>query len=303
MSLQPYRVPRTRSPTQKLNPVGFCIYCRASAKEVDLTDEHIIPDGLGGDLVLPAASCKACATATSRAELHLLREAIQFPRGVAGLRSRKRKSAPPTADVTLDGELAAKAKPLDEAAPFMFAIFTTDLPGILRGAAPDETQGKFPVALFGPKDWVERAGKWLGGNGTFRWGNRIHPGIVGQAFAKIAHSYACATLGPDAFQPFLIDYIQAHEPSFDEHHIGVHDSGSFDECLHYVDLQVAYVPHQTVIGRVLAPVYVVFLRLFAFQPAPSVLVVVGRPSGSVDSSLKVMQLQVPPMVAIAVPHG
>jgi len=45
---------------------GHCIYC--GTKQGPLSDEHIVPFGLGGTLVLPKASCKACATETAKLE-------------------------------------------------------------------------------------------------------------------------------------------------------------------------------------------------------------------------------------------
>ena len=48
------------------SPVNQCIYCYS--KENKLTDEHIIPFSLGGLLILPKASCKACAKITAKFE-------------------------------------------------------------------------------------------------------------------------------------------------------------------------------------------------------------------------------------------
>ena len=39
-------------------PVGRCIYCFAS--NCNLGDEHIIPQALGGNIILHGASCSAC---------------------------------------------------------------------------------------------------------------------------------------------------------------------------------------------------------------------------------------------------
>jgi hypothetical protein len=39
-------------------PVGRCIYCLAMAS--DLGDEHIIPQALGGNIILRSASCRHC---------------------------------------------------------------------------------------------------------------------------------------------------------------------------------------------------------------------------------------------------
>jgi hypothetical protein len=38
----------------KYSPVGKCIYCgKVETAQHRLTDEHILPSGLGGDLLLP----------------------------------------------------------------------------------------------------------------------------------------------------------------------------------------------------------------------------------------------------------
>src|SRR5712691_9770510 len=74
-------------------PVGKCIYCGATSYSADdtrpLSDEHIIPYALGGDRVLPQASCKACATITGTTEQIALRGILRGPRREIGLKSRK----------------------------------------------------------------------------------------------------------------------------------------------------------------------------------------------------------------------
>ncbi len=54
--------------------IGRCIYC--GAENVTLTDEHIIPFGLGGNWILPKSSCKACATITGQFEQFCLRSML-----------------------------------------------------------------------------------------------------------------------------------------------------------------------------------------------------------------------------------
>ena len=106
----------------------------------------------------------------------------------------------------------------------------------------------------------------------------------------MAHAYTVAVLGVDGFKPLLTDYILASEPPFDSRYIGVYSSEGLDESLHYIDLQIAYAPCATAIGTMLTQYYVVYLRLFAYQPSPSILIVVGRPNGSVPTSLQTMNL-------------
>lgn len=77
---------------RRYQPYGKCIYCDA----VDgLTDEHIVPFGLGGTLILPESSCARCAAETSRIERAILRGELRPVRVFRALQSRrKHKGAP-----------------------------------------------------------------------------------------------------------------------------------------------------------------------------------------------------------------
>ena len=58
-------------PTERneYGPVGFCIYCKTLGSDDNpVTDEHIIPEGMGGPMVLRDASCQDCARVISAAE-------------------------------------------------------------------------------------------------------------------------------------------------------------------------------------------------------------------------------------------
>ncbi|MGE5564766.1 MAG: HNH endonuclease [Parcubacteria group bacterium] len=287
MSPMCFRAPLVRGARQSLGPVGHCIYCFKRSPSVVLSDEHIIPDGLAGDLVLRLSSCDECASKTCSIETHFLREVLQFARAVVGVQSRKRKSARRTIRVTLnDGpEPSDRELPIDGQAPFILPFITTDaLPGILRGGFPTE-EPRLRLSLFGAKDWNLTGQQWLGANGTFRWAHRLHAGIVGQALAKIAHAYACAKLGADTFTPFLTEYIRAKEPPFDGYHLGSYSSHDQMDCLHYLDIQLTRARRWAGAGYVEETLYVVYLRLFAHQPSPSFLIVVGRPKGQVPQGM------------------
>lgn len=49
---------------REFGPANECIYCHRTAPDVELTEEHIIPEGLRGRMVLLAASCGDCARET-----------------------------------------------------------------------------------------------------------------------------------------------------------------------------------------------------------------------------------------------
>jgi hypothetical protein len=77
--------------TTKTKPIGRCVYCGCSE---GLTDEHIVPFALGGNYVLPKASCKPCAKITSQFEQRVLRGFMLSARTVGGLPTRRPKERP-----------------------------------------------------------------------------------------------------------------------------------------------------------------------------------------------------------------
>jgi hypothetical protein len=84
--------------SRTFDPVCKCIYC---ASEDELTDEHVVPLGLGGDLILPKSSCKSCNTLTSKFELNVLRGHMNDARSVGNLPSRRKKNRPTSIATTL----------------------------------------------------------------------------------------------------------------------------------------------------------------------------------------------------------
>lgn len=73
-------------------PVGCCIYCGATSGR--LSREHIIPYALGGDLVLPYASCAKCADITKKFEQVCAREVLGPARIRLKLPTRRRYERP-----------------------------------------------------------------------------------------------------------------------------------------------------------------------------------------------------------------
>lgn len=73
------------------DPVGRCIYCDATS---GLSDEHIFAYGLGGDDVLPKASCPSCAKVTAAFEQNVLRGLWWLTRAVLKFPTRRQKDMP-----------------------------------------------------------------------------------------------------------------------------------------------------------------------------------------------------------------
>lgn len=70
-----------------------CIYCLAVDEFKNFNDEHVIPDGLGGQLLLKNACCNTCQKIISKANYERnVQQGIWQPiRVAAGIRKRRRK--------------------------------------------------------------------------------------------------------------------------------------------------------------------------------------------------------------------
>lgn len=72
-----------------------CIYCNANSDQ--LSDEHIVPEGIGGNRIIKLASCNRCRDFTSKVELRVLRQSYGFWRMRAAYAiGRRRKQDKPT---------------------------------------------------------------------------------------------------------------------------------------------------------------------------------------------------------------
>lgn len=111
--------------------VGQCIYCGSTE---ELSSEHVIPYGLGGNLVLHDSSCKSCADETSKLEGRLLRGHWWPYRQFLGLRSRRGGDSVQDLPVKIkrkDGTVLAATIPM--AKQSMAMVFEFDPPSILNG--------------------------------------------------------------------------------------------------------------------------------------------------------------------------
>jgi hypothetical protein len=111
--------------------VGICIYCGSTN---NLSDEHVLPYGLGGDLILRKASCSVCAKETCKLEQRLLRGHWWPYRQFLGLPSRRKGEQIPDLKVTvkkLNGIDTFAMLPMVKHSIAM--IFEFDPPSILEG--------------------------------------------------------------------------------------------------------------------------------------------------------------------------
>jgi hypothetical protein len=104
--------------TTRTAPVGACIYCGSTE---NLSDEHIVPFGLGGNLVLPKSSCQRCARITSEFERRVLRGFMRDARATGRFPTRRPKERPSTIPVEIKrgDHLELVDIPVAEATGFM----------------------------------------------------------------------------------------------------------------------------------------------------------------------------------------
>jgi len=97
-------------PQQTVGNVGQCIYC--GKKDVKLTDEHIIPLGLNGFLLLKKANCNACAAITSNFEREVLRKSLMKPRIGLDLPTRNRATRPKSIELIVQKKRSRQNHPI-----------------------------------------------------------------------------------------------------------------------------------------------------------------------------------------------
>jgi hypothetical protein len=185
-----------------LRSVGTCIYCGAKechpGKGDPLGEEHIISIGLGGNLVLPEASCEKCAGYTSGAESVVLNNLFWTPRHKLKLRprrTRKREHLTFAFKTLVDGVEAELLLPLEQHPTILF-MPTLFCPGQLSVQPPGIyglwTHLLNDLSLSGTENVITEA------LDTLRFC---------QFIAKIGHSFAVAAIGSDIFTPLLPEFI------------------------------------------------------------------------------------------------
>lgn len=255
----------TYSASPSFSPVGQCIYCGSTNS---LTKEHILPLGLGGNWILPKASCTDCARITGAFEQFCLRPMLGRLRIRLKLPTRRPNERPdelPFDFFDPDGIRRKDTVPVDQM-PITCFGFRFPAPGLLRGVVPNESfEGEMVAKLIGSDMKEHLTSERV----------KIHLGAINvlafaRMLAKIGHSYAVAHLGLGTFEPLLSPVILGTSP-FASHLVGGDVSVPTPEAeptLHHVYLQ-----NCTSNGT---EYVLVAIRLFALFGMPRYHVVVGR---------------------------
>jgi hypothetical protein len=179
--------------TTRVRPVGFCIYC--GSKE-NLSDEHVVPFALGGNVILPDASCPNCAAITSAFEGSVLRGFMREGRTAGRFPTRRPKERPTTLPLSIkrgDEMESIALAPVES--PGFLQLPMLESAAFLVGRPP--VNGLIPCGSellgFGkPPDKVAADLKTT----TIQTSAKIDLAAFIRMLAKIGYSFAVAAQGP-----------------------------------------------------------------------------------------------------------
>ncbi len=267
--------------------VGRCIYCSATEH---LSDEHIVPLSLGGNWVLPGASCPKCRDVTGKFELELARHFFWSLR--AKMRFPSRKADWPAeffVDFILEDDSEVRVKVPVARHPTELFLYKLGECALLSGQPFDpDTRFLRPWRNGPPSELVRAVLLPYEAEVTRLSGKRVvgvSPSRVAlwplcQALSKMAHAYAVAELGLFSFRPLvtpvILNNVRGGDPTNGiaieamQRYIGgsVERFEEHDEVLHQLALRVVQVE-----GKDYA---VVDLWLFALLGGAKYHVVVGE---------------------------
>ena len=207
-------------------PVGSCIYCGSkewsAGQHRRLGDEHIVPEGLGGILVLPEASCKDCERVTSQLEQEWLKSSFYSARVQKGLGKKKRR--PPRylpLKIQKKGRTVWESIPIEKY-PAIIVTLVFHHPDILSDREPVEKELYGGVALGILPTFSQHMKKYLPNEAVIFEPPRSNATSqhLGRMLAKIAHSYAVAELGLEGFKPCLQKIILGTDIRQLAHYVG-----------------------------------------------------------------------------------
>lgn len=153
-------------PSKRYAPLQRCAYCDATD---NLSDEHIIPFGLGGALVLPKSSCEKHRKATSKVGDFVLRRYLCPLRSHLGLPSRKPHLRPDGYSLILKrGTHSWKQKVGLKDHPGMVRFVIFEAPGRVAGRRPVQQTYSFRLTTATIFPDIDQRLARLGADGSVR---------------------------------------------------------------------------------------------------------------------------------------
>jgi hypothetical protein len=264
--------------TATFSPVGSCIYC--GTKEGEMTNEHVIPFGLGGTLVLPKSSCKQCAKETARMEQTIQRMLLGPFRIRLGLPTRRPKERPQELELEISRNSRVIKRNVKIAEfPLIYHAAKLPPPRILSGLPPTDKLDYEIAAIMVDVD----INKYISRPGEAFSAGQFEPIIFYRFLAKIAHSFAVGRLGLRHFRSFFLQDIILGKADVPTNSLFQLIGGGPDIAIPPYSDPTLGTLHSLQTRSAPAPSFryvVATFQLFWFLKAPVYDVVVGEHSGS-----------------------
>jgi hypothetical protein len=261
---KPHIIEASHQPEIELNSVGRCIYCGIkTSPPFTLTREHIIPNALHGDLILPNASCNDCAKIISDFEENVLSQNFGIIRAKKGLKSRNH---PRSANIGLQNQITETFNwskkhnkniapkmpiPLDDIPPVLALEYIEGRPGLVTG------QNKLDQLriFYGGADpsKVKR---------EITVGIKVVGGQMTRLLCKIAHGYAVSQVGYSNFKPYLVPFITGKSLDGIAQFVGSAEAAA-TSALHRISIGEILCPERDQFQLAWKKRLVVHLQLFA----------------------------------------
>lgn len=215
--------PKFPYPSKVYPPLNRCLYCPATE---NLSKEHIIPLGFGGELIVSKASCDMHRMATSKVEDFILRRYLCALRSHLCLPSRNPQHRPDGYDLTLrraGRSWTQKVMLADHPGLVRFMMFV-DPPGKVAGRS--RVQKTWSVRFVNAEIFPDIAVRLARlGADSFEDKVTINGMALARLIAKIGHAFAVAELGFDAFEELYVSHLVTAEAPDWNHWVGGHDRG------------------------------------------------------------------------------
>lgn len=257
---------------------GLCIYC--GARDVPLGDEHVVPRALTGNaLIFEKASCRKCEQAINPYEQFVLRQTYGNLRTQIGAPSKRPKARPTKIDhpfVLLDNQGRATARWIVQTdwnrCPILCPSWLAPWPGLLEGRppSPEVLGSKWFYQDRKLEDFIQKVRSFFRAHGAMYEAGKIDGKGFLRFVAKMAHGYAVATKGYDAYEWLTPGIILGSDPNVSHLVGGLLDLQPADrETGAAVKFDIGEPTDDF-------PYLLIRIRLFEFLGTPEHIVVVGR---------------------------
>lgn len=282
-----HHIETPNEPAVRGRPHSRCIYClRTPDAGTLLTDEHVIPLGIRGNLVLPSASCHDCAKVINLFESRFINGNCGMVRSAQQLGSKRRRGGSSrkrdqqffASRMPWDGDTIAsqmendsRKHPANLTELLYFGlicdIFDSPIPGILQNHPHDLfIPWKSEIMFLSKEDLTDQ---------VFSVGAKTYSGTTLKVISKIAHGFLSYHLGRDQFEPFLIPSILGDTANHG-YFIGTITNIPPGEKLHEIKITNVITLFSDRNGDQFGKLLMVRVRLFSKFGAPEYAVIAGR---------------------------